>query len=735
MTTIQQPRILGAGVDRVDGPLKVTGQARYPNDVNLPGMAYAAVVRSTIPSGRITRMDTTAAEKSPGVLEVITHENADHLGEAPATFIKNPQPPLQDDAIRFYGQYIAVVVADTQQNATAAAGLIEVEYERHEAILDPHDPRAERIKDPWGEDTAWGDVRTALNRAPVMIDQTYTTSENTNNPLGLFTTLASWDGDTLTLHDSNQWPNMIQQVVAAMFGLPRDAVRVLTPFVGGGFGAGLRCWSHIPLAVMAARHVGRPVKLELTRPEMFTGLGHRTSSINWIRLGATRDGRLTAIEHESLTTLPLDGDEYEPCSSVSTWSYASPNVTARDQQVRLNIPWTNFMRAPGDAQGNFALESAIDELAWEVGLDPLEIRLLNYAEVDPKTGRPWSSNALRRCLEVGAQRFGWSNRNPEIGSMRDGHELVGYGVAGVSFFWYQQPCSAKVIVRGDGSAYVRSAVTDIGTGTYTIMAQLAAGLLGLEVDQVEMQLGDSSMPVGTAAGGSGLTAALGSAVHDACGRLIQKFVDLAGTDPFSPLANVPFEDVAVSEGRLFRKGDPTRGESLARILAVHGLTELSADGNSTPNSPDQLGMTPAGARGARFVEVRVDEDLGRVRVARIVTVNDGGRILNEKLARSQILGGTVGGVGMALFEDTVTDKDTGRIANATFGDYLIPVNADIPDVHVEFVGEPDAFNPIGVKGIGEIGLVGVAPAIANGIFHATGKRIRSLPITMDEVMD
>nr|WP_062340468.1 xanthine dehydrogenase family protein molybdopterin-binding subunit [Herbidospora sakaeratensis] len=735
MTTIQQPRILGAGVDRVDGPLKVTGQARYPNDVNLPGMAYAAVVRSTIPSGRITRIDTTAAGKSPGVLEVITHENADHLGEAPATFIKNPQPPLQDDVIRYYGQYVAVVVADTQQNATAAAGLIEVDYDRHEAILDPHDPRAERIKDPWGEDTAWGDVRTALKRAPVMIDQTYTTSENTNNPLGLFTTLASWDGDTLTLHDSNQWPNMIQQVVAAMFGLPRDAVRVLTPFVGGGFGAGLRCWSHIPLAVMAARHVGRPVKLELTRPEMFTGLGHRTSSINWIRLGATRDGRLTAIEHESLTTLPLDGDEYEPCSSVSTWSYASPNVTARDQQVRLNIPWTNFMRAPGDAQGNFALESAIDELAWEVGLDPLEIRLLNYAEVDPKTGRPWSSNALRQCLEVGAQRFGWSNRNPEIGSMRDGHELVGYGVAGVSFFWYQQPCSATVIVRGDGSAYIRSAVTDIGTGTYTIMAQLAAGLLGLEVDQVEMQLGDSSMPVGTAAGGSGLTAALGSAVHDACGRLIKKFVELAGTDPFSPLADVPFGDVEVSEGRLFRKGEPTRGESLARILAVHGLTELSAESTSTPNSADQMGMTPAGARGARFVEVRVDEDLGRVRVARIVTVNDGGRILNEKLARSQILGGTVGGVGMALFEDTVTDKDTGRIANATFGDYLIPVNADIPDVHVEFVGEPDAFNPIGVKGVGEIGLVGVAAAIANGIFHATGKRMRSLPITMDAVMD
>ncbi|WP_062430913.1 xanthine dehydrogenase family protein molybdopterin-binding subunit [Herbidospora daliensis] len=735
MTTIQQPRILGAGVDRVDGPLKVTGQARYPNDFNLPGMAYAAVVRSTIPSGRIRRIDTTAAVKSPGVLEVITHENADHLGEAPATFIKNPQPPLQDDQIRFYGQYVAVVVADTQQNATAAARLIDVEYDNHEAILDPHDPRAERIKDPWGEDTAWGDVRTALKRAPVMIDQTYTTSENTNNPLGLFTTLASWDGDTLTLHDSNQWPNMIQQVVAAMFGVPRDAVRVLTPFVGGGFGAGLRCWSHIPLAVMAARHVGRPVKLELTRPEMFTGLGHRTSSINWIRLGATRDGRLTAIEHESLTTLPLDGDEYEPCSSVSASAYASPSVTTRDQQVRLNIPWTNFMRAPGDAQGNFALESAIDELAWEVGLDPLEIRLLNYAEVDPKTGRPWSSNALRQCLEVGARRFGWSNRNPEIGSMRDGHELVGYGVAGVSFFWYQQPCSAKVIVRSDGSAYIRSAVTDIGTGTYTIMSQLAAGLLGLEVSQVEMQLGDSSMPVGTAAGGSGLTAALGSAVHDGCGRLIQKFVDLAGTDPFSPLAGVPFEDVEVSEGRLFRKGEPTRGESLARILAVHGLTELSADGSSTPNTPEQMGMTPAGARGARFVEVRVDEDLGRVRVARIVTVNDGGRILNEKLARSQILGGTVGGVGMALFEDTVTDKDTGRIANATFGDYLIPVNADIPDVHVEFVGEPDAFNPIGVKGVGEIGLVGVAAAIANGIFHATGRRMRSLPITMDAVME
>ncbi|TXK40078.1 xanthine dehydrogenase family protein molybdopterin-binding subunit [Nonomuraea sp. C10] len=734
MTTVERPRIVGAGTDRVDGPLKVTGAAPYPNDVSLPGMAHAAVVRATIASGRITRLDTGTAESAPGVLAVLTHLNAPRLGSGPESLLRTPPPPLQDDRILSYGQYVAVVVADTPEQARAAARRVEVGYERAEPLLDLDDPRAERVADPWDSDASWGDVAAGLARADAVVDASYTTAENTNNPLGLFTTLAAWDGDALTVHDSTQWPVLVRATLARMFGVPEAGVRVLVPYVGGGFGAGLRVWPHVVLAAMAARRTRRPVRLELARPEMFTGIGHRPATAQRVRLGATRDGRLTAIEHESVSTLSIEGDNIEPCSSVSTTAYACPNVSTRDQQVRLNIPWTNSMRAPGEAQGNFALESAMDELSYMLGLDPLELRLRNYAEVHPRSGLPWSSKALRECYEVGADRFGWARRGAEPGSMREGDWLVGYGLAGVSYFWYQAPCRARATVRGDGTAYVRSAVTDIGTGTYTVMTQLSAELLGLEPGSVTFGLGDTGMPPGPQAGGSGLTAALGNAVHAACRALLRAFLDLAGADPASPLAGCGADDVTVTDGRIHRAGEPGRGESYTGILAAHGLEELSADGDSEPRRAEEAGMAPAGPFGARFVEVRVDPELGRLRVARVVSVIDGGLILNEKLARSQIIGGTVGGIGMAMFEETVTDPGTGRIANATLGDYLVPVNADVPDLDVTFVGVPDAYNPVGVKGVGEIGLVGMAAAIANAVFHATGRRIRSVPITIDDLL-
>ncbi|GAA4513641.1 xanthine dehydrogenase family protein molybdopterin-binding subunit [Nonomuraea ferruginea] len=734
MTTVERPRIVGAGTDRVDGPLKVTGAAPYSNDVSLPGMAHAAVARATIASGRITRLDTGPAESAPGVLAVLTHLNAPRLGSGPESLLRTPPPPLQDDRILYYGQYVAVVVADTPEQARAAARRVEVGYERAEPLLDLDDPRAERVADPWGSDASWGDVAAGLARADAVVDASYTTAENTNNPLGLFTTLAAWDGDALTVHDSTQWPVLVRATLARMFGVPEAGVRVLAPYVGGGFGAGLRVWPHVVLAAMAARRTRRPVRLELARPEMFTGIGHRPATAQRVRLGATRDGRLTAIEHESVSTLSIEGDNIEPCASVSTTAYACPNVSTRDQQVRLNIPWTNSMRAPGEAQGNFALESAMDELAYMLGLDPLELRLRNYAEVHPRSGLPWSSKALRECYEVGADRFGWARRGAEPSSMREGDWLVGYGLAGVSYFWYQAPCRARVTVRGDGTAYVRSAVTDIGTGTYTVMTQLSAELLGLEPGRVTFGLGDTGMPPGPQAGGSGLTAALGNAVHAACRALLRAFLDLAGADPASPLAGCGADDVTVTDGRIHRVGEPGRGESYTGILAAHGLEELSADGDSEPRRAEEAGMAPAGPFGARFVEVRVDPELGRLRVARVVSVIDGGLILNEKLARSQIIGGTVGGIGMAMFEETVTDRGTGRIANATLGDYLVPVNADVPDLDVTFVGVPDAYNPVGVKGVGEIGLVGMAAAIANAVFHATGRRIRSVPITIDDLL-
>lgn len=734
MTTIDRTARVGDGADRVDGPPKVAGAARYPGDFDFPNLAHAVLVRATAAAGRISSMDTGPAEAAPGVLTVITHQNAPRLRPGPATSIgPQPPPPLQDDRIRYYGQYVAVVVASTAEQAVAAARRVEVDYEPAEPLLDLSDPRAELLADPSGVDQRRGDT-SAAPAPEVTIDATYTTPDETNNPLGLFSTVASWAGDSLTVHDSTQWPCAVRAALAAAFGVPEGSVRVLAPYVGGGFGAGLRTWPHVPLAALAARMTGRPVKLVLTRPQMFTGIGHRPGTTQHVRLGATRGGELVTLEHEATAPAAVADDNLEPVASGSAAAYACPNVATRDSQRRLNIPPPGSMRAPGEAQGNFALESAMDELACHLGLDPVELRLRNYAGDHPQLGQPWSSNALRACYEQGAERFGWQRRSPEPRSVRTGDWLVGYGMAGVSSFWWQAPCRARASVGRDGRAFVRSAATDIGTGTYTVMTQLSAELLGLRLDQVRFDLGDTDLPMSPQAGGSGLTAALGSAIHAACRQLIQVFLDAVADDPGSPLHGCRLPDVTVADGAIRRSGHPDQGEAYTDILARRGLDELAADGDSAPPRPQDAGMAPAGAFGAKFAEVHVDADLGRVRVARVVSVIDGGRILNEKTARSQIIGGTVGGIGMALLEETITDPATGRIANATLGDYLVPVHADIPDLEVQFVGEPDRFNPIGVKGVGEIGLAGTAAAVANAVFNATGTRVRSLPITLDKLL-
>ncbi|POX45791.1 xanthine dehydrogenase family protein molybdopterin-binding subunit [Streptomyces sp. Ru72] len=735
MTTLEAGKIVGAGIDRVDAPLKVTGAAQYPNDFSFPGMAHAALVGSTIAAGRIRSIDVTDALAAQGVLTVITHLNAPKLERGPMTLLGgSPPAPLQDDRVLHYGQHIAVVVAESAEQARHAARLVRVEYEATEAVLDIDDPRAEIVENPWGLDTERGDVAAGFAQADVVVEGTYTTPDNTNNPLGLMSTVAYWNGQSLTVHDSTQWPHNIRTSLAAVFKIPESGIRVLAPFVGGGFGAGLRMWPHVILTVLAAREVNRPVKLVLTRPEMFTSVGHRPNSVQQIKIGATRDGDLVAIEHHGISSVAMEDDDYEPVSFGSAVSYACPNVLTRDRQARLNIPCPGSMRAPAEGQGNFALESAIDEVAHALGMDPLEFRLNNYAEKHPILGLPWSSKALRECYLEGADRFGWSRRTPQPGSMRDGRRLVGYGLAGVSYPFYQAPCQARASVRRDGSAYVRSAATDIGTGTYTVMTQLAAELLGLDVHRVRFGLGDSDMPYSPQAGGSGLTGALGNAVHAACRRLVQEFLDVVRDEAGSPLRGAAVDDVTVTGGRIHRTGDPTQGESYVDILARHGLEELSADGRSTPPGSEELGMAAAGAFGAKFVEVRIDPELGLLRVARVVSVIDGGRILNEKTAASQIIGGTVGGISQAMFEETATDAVTGRIANATFGDYLMPVNADIPDMEVLFVGGPDRATAVGTKGVGEIGLVGLAAAIGNAVFHATGRRLRSLPITIDQLM-
>lgn len=736
MSIAETTRIVGEGVDRVDGPLKVAGAAPYPSDVSYPAMVHAAFVRSTIAAGRVSGIDTDAASAASGVLTVLTHENVPTLARGPSNPLgPAPPPPLQDDRIVHNGQYVAVVVGETPQAASAAARLVEVAYDRAEhPLLELDDERGELLVDPWGTDSQRGDVEAGLAAAEVVVDGTYTTAENVNNPLGLFAVVAAWDGDDVTVHDCTQWTANAHATVAQVFDLPHSAVRILSPYLGGGFGSGLRVWPHVILTVLAARIVRRPVKAVLTRPQMFTGVGHRPATVQSIRIGATRDGALVAIDHESLQSVAVEDDNTEPVAVTSVSAYACPNVAVRDRQRRLNIPCPGSMRAPGEAQGNFALESAIDELSHALGIDPLELRLRNFATIQPQLELPWSSNALRECYRVGAERFGWSRRDPRPGSMRDGQWRIGYGMAGVSYNWWALRCHARATIGRDGLAFVRSAGNDIGTGTYTVMQQLSAELLGLELDRVQMGLGDSDMPWTPMSGGSGLAGALGNAVHETCRALLQAFLDTVADDDESPLRGSSLDDVAVADGRIFRRDDPSAGESYSEILARHGLDELTADGESVPADPQQTGMAPAGAFGAKFVEVHVDADLGMLRLARIVSVVDGGRILNQKLARSQIIGATVGGIGQAMFEETVTDAGTGRIANATFGDYLVAVNADVPDIDVTFVGDADRFSAIGTKGIGEVGLVGISAAIANAIHHATGRRLRSLPITIDQLL-
>jgi CO/xanthine dehydrogenase Mo-binding subunit len=734
MTNASESKLLGDPVDRVDGPLKVTGAAPYPSDVTFPGLVHAALVQSTIAAGTISRISTEETEAAPGVLAVLTYQNAPALAEGPMTPLgPSPRFPLKDNRVLHYGQHVAIVVAQTHEQAAAAARLVTIDYQETAPVLGIDNPRAPVSRNPWGLEMERGDVAAALASAEVTYDETFTTAAETNNPLGPFATVASWEGDRLSVHESTQWPMMVRQNLATVFGLPEDNVRVLVPYLGGGFGAGLRTSPHTILAALAARIVKRPVKLVLTRPQMFTSVGHRPQTTQRLRLGATRDGRLVAIDHEGTSTAGTEEANFGNLTMVTPLMYACPNVATHDRQVQLNIPNPGAMRAPGKAEGNFAIESALDELSYALAIDPVELRLRNYAEVQPDSGLPWSSKALRECYTAGAKRFGWAKRNPAIRSMRDGDWLIGYGMAGVTFGWYQASCQATISIRRDGAAHVRSAATDIGTGTYTVATQLAAELLGLDLGHVHVEIGDSDLPPAPQSGGSGLAASLSGAIHDAAGHLLQAFLDVVADDDRSPLQGRKPGDVTVTDGRVHLLGDPSAGETYSDILARHQLNEISADGEMNPQAAG-TGMAPAGAFAARFAEVRIDEQLGLLRIARIVSAIDAGRILNEKLARSQIIGATVMGIGMTMLEETIFDSGTGRIANATFGDYLIPVNADVPDLDVVFTGNPDQFSPVGIKGLGEIGVVGVSAAIANAVYHATGRRIRSLPITIERLL-
>ncbi|MFI7455718.1 xanthine dehydrogenase family protein molybdopterin-binding subunit [Nonomuraea sp. NPDC049714] len=754
-----ESRVIGLGLDRVDGPAKVTGAATYTMDVTADGLLHAALVRSTFAVGTITSIETAQAEAAPGVVAVFTRHNVPRLKKPSWNLLTPPPPvPLQDGSVHHYGQYVAMVVAETHQQATAAAALIRVDHEAAGASLSLNAPALKSRTNPYFLDAKRGDAESALAAADVVIDATFTTQANAHNPLGLFSTVARWDGEHLIVHDSTQNPYLIRDSLAKVFSISKDKVQVLAPYVGGGFGAGLRLWQHVILTAMAARAVGRPVKTVLTRPQMFTGIGHRPATIQRMRVGARRDGTITAIDHEATSTAAKVANVLYPVTLTTPATYRCDNVRGRDRQVRLDIPSPAHMRGPGEAEGNFALETALDEVACAIGMDPVELRMRNYAKVHPQTGLAWSSKALDECYRQGAERFGWAGRTPQPRSMRDGQWLVGYGMAGVTYSHFQAKCQASLTVRDDGTVLVRSGATDIGQGTYTVITQVAADGLGLDPANIRCELGDTGLPRAPQAGGSGLATALSNAVHDATVNAIEALLASASADPASPLHGCSARDVAVAGGRIHREDDASRGETYVAILARSGRSELTVEGSSAPSRAEigallgsfavsRMGragrrlveathaIAPAGAFAAHFVEVRVDPQLGRLRVQRMVSAVDAGQVLNEKLARSQIIGGVVGGIGQALFEGITTDVGSGRISNATLADYLVPVNADVPDLDVVFVGEPDSDNAVGVKGIGEIGLVGVAAAIGNAIHHATGKRLRSLPFTITELMD
>ena len=696
--------IVGQPLDRTDGMLKARGEAQYAAEFWPPRLAHAVLVQSTIASGSIASIDAAAAAQAPGVLLVLTHRNAPKLPQGGKAAVNPPAGRvlslLQDARVHYNGQPIAVVVADTLERAVAAADLVKVQYKQEKAELDFERAKASAHKPKSAgperaADLSWGEADAPLERAEAKIEQTYSTPMEHHNPMEPHATVAAWDGGELTLYDSTQYISGVKQAVAKTLGIPEGSVRVVSPFVGGGFGCKGSTWSHVVLAAMAARRLGRPVKLALARPQMFGPVGGRPQTEQRIALGATKSGELIAMRHDVLCHSSFMEDFTEPAAMPTRALYACPNGATTHRLARLNVGVATFQRAPGEAPGSFALESAMDELAYALGIDPLELRLRNYAETEPSTGKPWSSKMLRQCYRDGAERFGWARRPMRPRSLREGHALAGWGMATATYPGHRRPASASAKILPDGTAVVRSGTQEPGTGTYTVMTQVAADALGIPADKVHFELGDTLMPPAGVSGGSTTVASVAPAVQAACTAAREK------------------KAAAVAAGR------------------PHEIVEAQASAKEGEEK-EKLAVR---SFGAVFAEVHVDEDLGRVSVPRIVAVYSVGRVMNAKLARSQLIGGLVWGVGMALTEESLLDERYGRFANANFAEYHVPVNADIGTIDVSFCDEDDRrFNPVGARGIGEIGITGIPAAIANAVFHATGRRVRDLPIRLEALI-
>jgi xanthine dehydrogenase YagR molybdenum-binding subunit len=757
-------QVVGKPINRVDGRLKVMGAARYAAEIPQDNIAHAVLIQSTIAKGRIKDIDTSEAETAPGVLAVITHRNAPKLNLKTDGSMVEGKPgedfvPLQSDEVFYDGQHIGVVVAETFEQAKHAVSLVRVSYEEEKPTVEIEQglSKAYQPKQFFGEElqVQRGDVAKAIAEAEVKIEQTYTTPIEHHNPMESSASIAVWNGNQLTVYDATQWVIGTRNIVAYTLGIPNENVRIISHFVGGGFGCKGYTWWHTILAAVAARLVGRPVKLVVTRQQMFSSCGHRSPTIQQLTLSATTDGKLTAIRHVTTSQTSEVDECVEPCGLTTRILYACPNLEVTHNLVRVNTGTPTAMRAPGEAPGTFALESALDELAYELGIDPVELRIINHADVNPQTGNPWSSKYLKECYQKGAEKFGWSRRNPTPGSMRDGDYLIGWGMATATYPGYRSPASAKAQLFADGRAVVSSATHDLGTGTYTIMTQIAADALGLPVERIEFKLGESSMPLAPVAGGSQSAASVAPAVQGAAEELRNRVIRFAIDDESSPLHGAAQEAISTENGRVFLKNEPSRGETYAEILQRNNLpmVEVEAIANtaaseSQQNSDNKVVRICVGKNensdwqqyafqsfGAQFAEVRVHPRLGQVHVTRFVSAIDVGRVLNHKTARSQVLGGVTMGLGMALMEETVLDQQSGRLVVRNLADYHVPVHADIGDIDVIFIDKPDPhISRMGVRGVGEIGITGVAAAVANAIYHATGKRIRELPITPDKLL-
>jgi xanthine dehydrogenase YagR molybdenum-binding subunit len=746
--------MIGAGRDRVDGRAKVTGAARYAAENNLPNLVHAVVVSSSIPAGTIRAIDTTAAKKAPGVLAVLSHLNAPKLnpppsqgggrsetggggsasggpagggtgggqqsgqggqsGGAPQASGNYAEPratPFSDGTIHYTGQQIAVVVADTLEHATHAAELVQVTY-------DPRPPRTDmnalrhEAKDKGAQQAppfVKGDPDAAFAGAAVKIDRTYRTPYHHHNMIEAHSIVAAWDSDHVTLHDSSQNIFAVRQTIAHAFGIPKENVHVVSPFVGGAFGSKGSTWPHVLIGVLAAREVKRPVKLWLPRKQLFFTNGHRPETEQRVALGATADGKLVSVIHEGISQSNAVSDYNERFTRPTRVMYATPNMRAANLVVDLDVSSPTYMRAPGENPGMFALESAMDELAYAAKLDPVQLRLINYAEEDPSDGKPWSSKSLRECYERAAQRFGWEKHSGEPRSMRDGRLLIGQGMASATYPSHRSPASARARMNDDGTVVVSSGSHEMGMGTATVMAQLAAETLGIPPERVRFEYGDTNLPQAPISAGSMTATSVGSAVYLVTRELRQKLVDLNGGN------------------------DIASANEYAALLHAHYTPFVETRIDAKPD-PEEAHYS-SHAFGCHFAEVSVDPDLGLVRLRRMVSAFAGGRILNAKTAHSQFLGGIVQGIGMALLEETHLDRRFGSYTNVNFGEYLVPVNADVHNLTILVLEENDPHvNPIGAKGIGEVGIVGVAPAIANAVFHATGKRVRDLPITLEKLL-